>query len=227
MLEMDVRLAADGVPVVTHDAIVDRTTNGSGSVRAFTSRQLRRLDAACTWSGPSEPGNRPFRGAGISIPGLEDVFKAFPGARMVIEVKEPGEDSAVAVGELVRRYGRMDRTIVASFHTALLRFFRARYPEIATSAGYGEVVRFRLLQKLSLSGLVRPGYVALQVPERWRGIPVVTPRLIRAARAKSLSVHVWTVNDPRDMHRLLDMGVEALITDDPVLALEITRLRVR
>lgn len=227
MLEMDVRLAADGVPVIMHDETVDRTTSGRGPVRAFTFQQLRSLDAACRWSGPAEPGSRPYRGRGMSVPTLDDVFAAFPDARLVIEVKEPGKAVASAVGDLVRRYGRVDRTIVASFHTSLLRSFRARYPEVATSAGRAEVLRFWLLQKLFLPGLARPDYVALQVPERSRGTTVVTPRFVGAARGRDLSVQVWTVNDPRDMNRLLHMGVEALITDEPGLALELTASRAR
>ena len=66
MLEMDVRLAADGVPVIIHDAMVDRTTNGRGPVRAFTFGQLRRLDAAYSWSSPAEPGSRPYRDGGMT-----------------------------------------------------------------------------------------------------------------------------------------------------------------
>lgn len=227
MLEMDVRMTADGVPVIMHDAKVDRTTNGRGRVRAFTFQELRRFDAAYTWSSPAEPGSRPFQGTGISVPSLDEVFAAFPQARMVIEVKESGEDRAVALGNLIRRYDRVDRTMVASFHTSLLQFFRARYPEVATSAGRSEVRRFWLLQKLFLQDLVRSGYLALQVPERSRGRTVVTPGFVKAARRKGLSLQIWTVNKPEAMIRLLDMGVDALITDVPGLALDLTARRRR
>ncbi|MDD5476112.1 MAG: glycerophosphodiester phosphodiesterase [Syntrophales bacterium] len=223
VLEMDVRVTADGIPVIIHDNKLDRTTNGTGRVGDFTLRELRRLDAAYHWSSSAEPDQWPYRGAGLTIPALEEVFNAFPEAHMVIEIKESGKDRASVVGELIKRYNREDRTMVASFQTPLLRSFRASYPGVATSAGRSEVRSFWLLRKLFLHGLIRPDYVALQVPERSRGRTVMTPGFVETARRKQISVQVWTVNKKEDMERLLDMGINALITDEPLLALKVTK----
>lgn len=227
MLEMDVRMTADGVPVIIHDERVDRTTDGAGRVSDFSFQEIRRLDAACGRTGAGS-GERRYRlGRRHAVPCLQEVFETFPDARIILEIKESRREGAAAVGEVIGRYGREERTMVASFHTSLLRHFRKGYPGVATSAGRREVLRFWLFQGQVFHSLIRPGYVALQVPERWRGRTVVTPRFVRMALRKNLSVQVWTVNKPGDMHRLLDMGVEALITDEPGLALELTSSRAR
>ncbi len=220
MLEMDIRSSADGVPVVIHDETVDRTTDGSGRVREFTFQELRLLDAAYGWSGRDEPHHTPYRGAGFAIPSLDEVFQAFPEARMVIEIKEVCVDLIEAVGELIEKYQRQNTTMVASFHTRVLKQFRAAHPDVATSAGRSEVFRFWLAQKLFLLGTVKPDYVAIQAPEWFRGIHLVTPGFIEAARQKNLSVHVWTVNDTSDITRLFQSGVDMVITDVPDYALD-------
>ena len=225
MLEMDIRLSADGVPVVIHDETVDRTTDGFGRVREFTFQELRRFDAAYDWSGRDEPHHNPYRGSGFVIPSLDEVFHAFPEARIVVEIKEACTDLIEAVGELIEKYQRHNVTMVASFYTPVLKKFRAGYPDVATSAGRSEVFRFWLAEKLFLKGAVKPDYVAIQVPERFRGIHLVTPGFIEAARQRQLSLHVWTVNDTNDITRLFQSGVDMVITDVPDYALDmITRL---
>ncbi len=227
VLELDVRLSADGIPVVMHDETVDRTTDGTGRVQGFTLEELRRLDAGYSWSPPGVPDRKPYRGTGLTVPTLEEVLEAFPGALLLLELKKGPVELTGAVGELIRRHGRADTTMVASFQTSLLRAFRACHPEIATSAGRSEVLGFWLARRLSLHRSIKPGYVALQVPERFHGLRVVTPAFVESARRMNLAVHVWTVNATEDMTRLLDMGVEALITDavDRALELSVTRRR--
>lgn len=220
MLEMDVRATADGVPVVVHDETVDRTTDGSGRVGDFTFRELRSLDAGHRWENGDQPGVAPWRSKGLVIPSLEEVFQSFPEARIVLEMKEARHGLVDSVSELIEEYGRSRLTLVASFHTCLLRRFRKRRPDTATSAGRFEVLLFRLAGERGFRRIFTPGYEALQVPERSRGIRLVTGGFVRAARREGLSVHVWTVNDPLDIRRFFGMGVEAVITDRPDIALE-------
>ncbi|OPL16868.1 MAG: hypothetical protein AVO39_00930 [delta proteobacterium MLS_D] len=215
ILEMDARLTADGIPVIMHDETVDRTTDGTGRVREYSFAELRRLNAGWRWEKPDQPGVTPWRGKGCVIPSLEEVFQAFPGARIVLEIKEKDSALVLSVGELVQKYARHNLTMVASFYSPVLKIFRSRFSGVATSAGRSEVFLFWLAEKLRLEKIISPCYEALQVPERFRGIQVVTAGFVRAALRRGLSVHVWTVNDPRDMARFFDMGVDAVITDAP------------
>ena len=102
-----------------------------------------------------------------------------------------------------------------ALYTSILQLFRSKFPGVATSAGRSEVFRFWLAGNLRLEKLILPRYEALQVPEYYRGIRVMTDGFMRAALRRGLSVHVWTVSDPRDMVRFFNMGVDAVITDAP------------
>ena len=117
---MDVHLTADGVPVVMHDATVDRTTDGTGRVGDYHFDELRRLDAGYRWEKPDGPGITPWRGKGLVIPSLEEVFRFFPGIRIVLEIKEKNPALVSAVGKLIHECGRHNLTIVASFYTRAL-----------------------------------------------------------------------------------------------------------
>jgi glycerophosphoryl diester phosphodiesterase len=219
MIELDVWASRDGVPMVIHDAAVDRTTDGSGDVREMMACQVRVLDAAHRWSPPGEAGVFPYRGRGVGVPTLEEVFEALPDMPMTVEIKQVEPSMVDEVARLIGRFGRESRTLVASFDAGVLRALRKGYPGIATSAARQEGIAFAAMHRARLDGLYRPPFVALQVPEHAAGQRVVTRRLAERAHAKGLHVHVWTVNDPVDMRRLLDLGVDGIITDRPDLAL--------
>lgn len=220
MLELDVHLAADGELVVIHDDTVDRTTDGSGAVAAFTAAQLAELDAGFHWSPPGETGT-PWRGRGVGVPSLARVFAALPDAAYVIEIKPDAPEAAAALCEELRDHDMVARVLVASFHDRVLSAFRRRCPEVATSAGPAEVRRLYLLSLLRLASTYRPQAAALQVPERFGERELLTRRFVRAAQAKGVEVQVWTVNDTEAMRRLLDLEVDGLITDRPDLALQL------
>lgn len=221
VLELDVWLSRDGVPMVIHDETVDRTTNGSGAVADLTLAQLTALDAAYHW--PHHGDQRPWRGRSITIPTLEELLLRFPDELMLIEIKSRDPAAVDAVGALIRRYGRQDRTMVGSFERSVLRRFRERYPSIATSASQREVIGFLIYHWLYLDRLHRARFNGFQVPESSGRWPIVTGRFLRNARRKNLPVEVWTVNDLEDMRRLARIGVDGLITDRPDLALTVRR----
>jgi glycerophosphoryl diester phosphodiesterase len=214
VIEMDVRLSADGHVVVIHDATVDRTTDGTGRVAELTLAELRTLDAGHAYAGAG--GEGPYRGVGTRIPTLAEVLAAFPEARLMVELKAGAGaalvDSAAAV---LQRSGAEDRVIVASFDSAYLRRFRRLLPGAATAAGSSETARLYLLHRVGLHRWYRPAAGYLTVPEEMRGIRIVTPRFLRAAERLGMEVHVWTVNDPGDMRRLVGMGVDGILTDHP------------
>jgi len=215
VLELDVHSTKDGAIVVMHDKTVDRTTNGTGEIQTYTLEGIRALDAGYHWSDDDDV-SFPYRGLGIVVPTLEEVFEAYStGVRMNIEIKQSEPSIVVPVCELIRGYGMADRVLIASFDSGTIETFRTTCPGVATTAGEGEV---KLLYGLSipfLAGLYQPEAEAVQVPEYWGDIHVLTSRMVNAAHNRGMDVHVWTVNDVDDMQRMLDLGVDGIITDHP------------
>jgi glycerophosphoryl diester phosphodiesterase len=213
-LEMDLQLSADGHVVIMHDGSVDRTTDGSGRVRDLTLAEIKRLDAGGWWPGPE--GDHPFRGRGVRVPTLPEVFEAFPDAFLLLEMKtDSGLELVAAAAELIERYRRQEQVMVASFDAHFLNAFRRRMPSVPTSIGEGEVRRLYSLHLLGLDPWFRPHGQVVQVPEYAEGRHIVTPRFIRAAHNLGLEVHVWTVNALEDLRRLIALGVDGLVTDYP------------
>ncbi|HEX7005197.1 MAG TPA: glycerophosphodiester phosphodiesterase [Trueperaceae bacterium] len=215
VLEMDVHSSSDGTLVVIHDDTVDRTTNGSGRVNSLTVEELQALDAGYDWSPGRKGETFPYRGLGLQIPTLAQVFDSFPKAPLNLEIKQVEPSIAELLCDRIRAYGREDSVMVGSFHDTALREFRRACPEVATSAGPGEVRLLFVLSKLFLGGLYRPAADALQVPETQGSLRVVTPGFVEAAHAKNVQVHVWTPNETEEMERLLASGVDGIISDRP------------
>jgi len=220
ILELDVHLSADGIIVVLHDDTVDRTTNGSGAVAAMRYEEIGALDGAYRWRPPGAPADAfPYRGQGIMIPTLDEVLEAFPDFVVNVELKVADPRLGDAVCDLLRRGGRTESVIVASFHDGALRHFRDRCPDVATSAGPGEIRAFYAFNLVGLGRWTRPAADAFQVPVRQGNIEIVTPRMVRGLRERNVRLDVWTINDEAEMRRLLDLGVGGIITDRPDLAL--------
>ena len=214
VIETDVRATADGEIVVFHDERVERTTDGEGSVRAMTLAGLKRLDAAHRWS-PDGGRTFPLRGRGVNVPTLREVFAALPRMRFNIEPKQAAPSVAARLCRLIREYGMGERVLVASFGDAVLEDFRRECPEVATSASASEVAGFLALQRAGLAGSYGPRMQALQVPEWAGGVRLLTEDFVRAAHARNLRVHAWTVNAEEDMRRLAGLGLDGIMTDYP------------
>jgi glycerophosphoryl diester phosphodiesterase len=214
VLETDVRLTRDDRLAVIHDKTVDRTTNGSGTVASYTLADLQKLDAAYRWS--ADQAN-PFslRGKGIKIPSLAEVFKAFPQMRINIEIKDPEPAAISSLCRTIKDHDMSQKVMIASFNAGALKKFRALCPAVATSAGASETFWFYALQKMHLESAYTPQARALQVPENYGDLQVVNERFIAAARRRNLRVQVWTVNDIDSMKRLLQLGVDGIMTDYP------------
>jgi glycerophosphoryl diester phosphodiesterase len=223
VLEMDAHITKDGVIVLMHDEKVDRTTDGTGLIEEMTLAELKKLDAAYKWS--SDGGQTfPYRGQGVTVPTLEELFQKFPQMRYTIEIKKTANPIQKPFCELIRKYNMQDKVLVASFHDQAIADFRAECPEVATSGGRSEVTKFVILGKIFLSGLISPQYQALQVPwdpEESMNIPVMTERFVRESHAKNIAVEPWTVDDPELMKTYIQWGVDGIITDRPDLLMEV------
>lgn len=209
MVELDVRASADGHCVVIHDATVDRTTDGAGAVADMPLAQLRELDAGARFR--DDTGATPFAGRGIRIPTIDEVLEGFPETRFTFEVKigtaqEPMFDA-------IRRHGAERRVIAAGMSWKDRLLFEGYTG--AKSGSARDVRRFYALHRAWCGRFWRRVADVFQVPERQGRLRIVTPRFVRDARAHGIPVHVWTVNEVADMERLLDWGVDGLVTDRP------------
>lgn len=220
VLEMDIHSTQDGVLVLMHDATVDRTTDGNGRIQDFTLAELQQLDAGYYWT-DDDGQTYPFRGQGITVPALEELFTAFPDMLMNIEIKQQEPSIVQAFCDLLDQYDRRETVLVASFHPETMVEFRETCPGVATSMTEPEIRLFFGLNLAFLGRLFEPPGQAFQVPEYSGDLHVVTPRFVSGAHGRNVDVHVWTVNDPADMQRFVDLGVDGIITDRPDLLLEI------
>ncbi len=207
VLEMDVRRTADGKVAVIHDATVDRTSDGSGAVAELPWSEVGSLDAGYRFRDLA--GEAAFRGRGVRVPLLDEVLETFPATRMNVEAKTP--EVAPLLAETVRRHGARDRVLMAA------ELERARPSRHGYRGPHGasrrQIRLFSLLHRHPLGLLYTPRADALQVPDAWRGRRVVTPRFVREAHRRNVPVHVWTVDDPADMRRLLSWGVDGIQSD--------------
>jgi glycerophosphoryl diester phosphodiesterase len=208
-VELDVRLTADGAPVVIHDATLDRTTDRTGPVGAQTLAQLRTVDAGWKFS-PDGGRTFPYRGRDARIPTLGEVLWSFPRLPVLVEVKEPAAQEAVR--RVLLQESAADRCVVASEHLEALRVFEE--PTFARGASGPEISELYWATILRRRAAHR-SYRLLSVPERHRGLPVPTRAFVAAARDRGCPVHVWTVDVPRSAMRLWQRGVCGIVTNVP------------
>jgi glycerophosphoryl diester phosphodiesterase len=191
-LETDVHVTADGVVVAFHDSDLQRSCGLEGTIDSYTWADLASVRV---------------NGSG-QIPRLEELFESFPDARLNIDAKSdqvvPGLTAAL------RRHNVLHRVCIGSFSDRrLLNLRRDLGPELCTSLGPGQVASLRVATRPLGRGH------AAQVPATHRKIQVVTPRFVETAHRFGIAVHVWTIDDADEMRRLLDMGVDGIMTDRP------------
>jgi glycerophosphoryl diester phosphodiesterase len=215
VLEMDIRLTRDRIPVVFHDDSVERTTDGRGFLHEMTLAQVKSLDAGYHFRPPDSDRRFPYRGAGISVPTLEEVFQAFARVPIIIEIKPRQNEAVDPVAALIERFQRWDITMVASFHGSVLQAARNRFPRMLTSASPAQVRNLWLLTRIGMGRFYRSEMKALQVPEFYGRLHIADERFIRAARSLGVPVHVWTVDEIDPMQRLIALGVDGIITGRP------------
>lgn len=192
-LETDARATADGQLLAFHDPTLDRVTDRTGVIAELPWRQVRAARV-----GGREP-----------IPLLEDLVAAFPDARFNLDVKHP---SAIApLVRAIQRTGSLHRVCVTSFSDRRLAAVRAALgPGLCTAMGPATIARLRTCSRSRLLRWLAPRYPCVQVPDRWG---LTSPAFVAAAQALGVQVHVWTINDEPDMHRLINSGVNGIMTD--------------
>lgn len=207
-LETDVHASQDGVAVISHDDTLSRVAGRNVRVDQLTMAELRRVSL----------------GEGQSFASLAEVLDAFPAARFNIDIKS--DDAVEPTVKAILDAGAVNRVLLASFSDRRRKAAVDRLPGVATSASRQASGRAVAAARLGLVPAVRAalrGVDAVQLPERVRGVRIITPRLVSAMHQAGVEVHVWTINDIPTMERLLAMGVDGLVTDRADLALELLR----
>jgi glycerophosphoryl diester phosphodiesterase len=201
-LETDVHVTADGVLVAFHDDRLDRVTDSQGLIAELSWEEVRRARVTGADGTTGE------------IPRMDDLLTAFPDARFNID---PKADNAVEpLAEVIRRCHAIDRVLVCAFSDR--RINRARQllgPDLCTGLGPKGVARLRAAATGLPAGRFDAG--AAQVPVRAGRVTLVTEAFVAAAHRRGLQVHVWTIDDPAEMHRLCDLGVDGIMTDRPAV----------
>jgi glycerophosphoryl diester phosphodiesterase len=235
-LELDVHATADHQLVVCHDATVDRTTDGHGAIAQLTLADLENLDNAYWWI-PGEvvaPGRDDadyvYRGraefeTSLRIATLREVLAQFGGVFLNLDIKQTApvvEPYEALLAELLGEFGRRDDVIVASFHDAAAAAFAAAAPDVHTSYPSMATVDFWQSVQAGTAPL-RADHVALQVPAMFDTLVVVDEKFVHVAHDQGVAVHVWTIDDPGEMRRLLDLGVDGIMTDCPSVLDQVLR----
>lgn len=222
-LDIDVHMTKDGHLVGIHDSTVDRTTNGQGRVDTYTLAELQQLDAGY-WFRDLQ-GNYSYRGKGVRIPALEEVFHAYSDRYYLqFEIKDAypkGQVSQIEekLWKLIQQYHVEKKVIVGSFYDAIIkRFQHVTGGQVAVEGGRREVTRFVMAHSIwNVSGLYRPSSHALSLPISSNGINLKRRSLIERAHQRGLEIYYWTVNDVSTMEELLTMGVDGIFTNRPDL----------
>jgi glycerophosphoryl diester phosphodiesterase len=240
-IELDVHATADRTLVVCHDGTVDRTTNGHGPIHSLTLAEVRALDNAY-WFAPGGDETQglsresyPYRGRApaateftvATLAEVLDVLDDYPEVAINLDIKQTAPAVEPYEELLARELGRRratDRVIVASFLDVATDTFAKFAPDVATSAGtFATATFWRAVHQGDDPPVT--SHVALQVPRTQGDIVVVDDVLVSSAHDRGMAVHVWTINDDLETSRLLDLGVDGIISDLPTPLVSLVEAR--
>ena len=244
-IETDLHITKDDKFVLFHDESVERTTDGEGLIANLTLNQLKQLDAGYQFQTPGGE-DYPYRGKGFRIHALEEILPLFPEVRFNVDIKDKNAHVPQLLAELLHDLNVEERVMVGSFHQKQVKCFRKYTTATPTSAGPLEVLKFWWKSKgwirkhLKLASEILPDlqqqeknqitvfgkplpYVALQIPEGFSFLRLITPPFIRFAHEMGIAVQVWTINDPLEMRKFLDWGIDGIFSDNPAVLIEVVK----
>jgi glycerophosphoryl diester phosphodiesterase len=207
-VETDAHVTADGVVIAFHDDHLDRVTDRTGLIAElpWSEFSLARIDGV----GP--------------IPLLQDLLQTWPDLRINIDPKH--DEVVEPLGDLLQKLSALDRVCIGSFSDRRIEHFRERFGRaVCTSMGPRSVAKLRA-SSFGL-GRSRPADNCVQVPTHAGKVPLVDGRFVRRAHRLGLPVHVWTIDDPEEMSRLLDLGVDGIMTDRPEVLKQVLEARAQ
>ncbi|WP_407270784.1 glycerophosphodiester phosphodiesterase [Radiobacillus sp. PE A8.2] len=237
ILEFDVAITKDDQLITIHDLTVDRNTNGTGKVREKTYNEIKALNAGYGLEDENgqpirDQQNNPYIESGAYIPNLEEIFTKYGDKKMVIELKDSGEDgknSARVFWNLVEQYDMQDQIVVASFDKGTLQALRELSDnQVITAASEGEMYPFYAFHRLGLPVFNNlASFEMLHIPLGYtiKGVDIdlTTKAILRDAHKRNMAVYYWTINDKEQMRELVKLGVDGIMTDRPELLLQVLK----
>jgi glycerophosphoryl diester phosphodiesterase len=219
VIDVDVRLSKDGQPVAIHDFTVERTTNGVGRVDAMTVNELKSLDAGYRFAKGSK---FPFRGKGVNIPTLEELLQRFPKTLFSLDLKDERVSMNEPVCSVLRKYKRTDDVFVGSNNDAQILAFRKSCVGIRTSATMVDVFASERARETNDPNFV-PDVFVDQPPYRINGRALVDADSLKFHHRHGVAILTWVVDDPKDMKKLVRLGVDGIYTRRPDLLAKVLR----
>jgi glycerophosphoryl diester phosphodiesterase len=220
-IETDIRFTRDQQFALIHDESIGRTTNAGGNIADYSMDELKEFDAGYHFT--NDGGKTyPCRGKDIRMMSLDELFETFPDQKIDIDIKDKNPYMIKHLVEVIKKYDVYDRAIVASKYFANLKVFRKLCPQVKTA--------FSIYETLYLYSLYKSGFLfldisfkgsVLQIPEMYGHFRLVTESFLEALHRKGIGLHVWTVNSEQDMIRLIDLGVDGIMTDNPALLVKV------
>ncbi len=214
VVDVDLRISADGVVIAFHDSTVDRITGATGSVKGLTAAELATLDAGWGFSPEDDGGDHPYRGQGLTIPTLESILDRFPTTLLSLDLKDESLDMVQPVCDLLRDHARYDDVFVGSNSDPQIIEFRASCPGVRTSAIMNDVYASRDARAAGDTDFV-PAVTVDQPPFRIDGRELVDPESLAWAHDHGVAILTWVVNDEDDMRHLIELGVDGIYTSYP------------
>ena len=213
VLDLDVRLTRDGVPVVIHDELLERTTDGSGPVCERSLAEVERLDAGYRFEAGDD--DFPFRGQGLQVPTLSHILQRFPAARFNVDIRADDVDHPAKIVRTIEEQGAADRVIMVSEHDRMIATCRRLRPDWQYGAPMGEVRKIVFASKLRLQRLVSTAADIFMIPETHNQMRVLDERLLHELHRRGKKVWVWIINENADVERLRAQGVDGVFTEFP------------
>jgi glycerophosphoryl diester phosphodiesterase len=227
VIETDLQLTKDNQFVLFHDEDLSRMAGREEAIQDLTLDELKQIDITYNLT-PDDGVTFPYRGQGHQILTLAEAFDEFVDTVFNLDIKNKEDREAPELlADELKKHGRENSVIVASFHDRQLKRFRTIMPNVSTAASPGEVSKFVFGVKARTLRLVARNlqYRAFQVPITYGKINVVGDKFVNAAHERGIAVHVWTINDRATMEQLIDMEVDGIMTDSPEMLRELYRER--
>ncbi|HEX9051937.1 MAG TPA: glycerophosphodiester phosphodiesterase [Anaeromyxobacter sp.] len=216
-IEIDVRLTADGTAVVFHDEDTARLTGEPGTIEGRPLSSVQALDAAFAFA-PDGGATHPLRGTGVRIPTFAEALARFPRMRFNVDAKSEDPDLAEALARDVRAAGAVDRVCLGSFFDAQAERLGRLLPDACRYLPQDAATCHVLNAKSGGRGAGCPrGFDLADLPHRLGVMTIVDAKVVAYFHAHGIPVHVWTVDDEREMRELLAIGVDGIVTDRPDL----------
>ncbi len=213
ILETDTQMTSDGNMILLHDKSFLRTTGIDKTPSELTYEEITKLDAGYAFQNNS--GQFPFRNKGIKIPLLKETLSTFQDQRLIIELKTDSQTAADKLIQVIEETKSEDRVVIGSKFTKALEYIREKRPDWIYSATPTEMFQTIMLMNLYIETIAPLEAETYLLPEKLKGIKVLTPRLVQEIQRRKKPIFVWTVNDDNEVLRLKKMGINGVVTDYP------------